>query len=481
MTTDVIATQQEELLPQPLGEFQPVDAWQGHVSQLFYDLKGGQVREYYQTFASADYRLAYALAEDYYVRALEREKKQAKRAELSASPRVLTIHEWGCGNGNLAACFLDRLKTLDKEGILYPRVHYVLIDTVDEILKSAKANPDLVKHQDQLTITCASVEDLQAFEDGTVDRIVCNELWSELPTKLLLKKSGELLEEHLRPNVSEKRLAEIADWSGCIQAFTERDVEALKGLPNLLEDLVWEREYHKVESKELPFRKTIAEFLKGIDDEILVPVNLGACATIKEAKRLLASDAMGFSSFDVGTADQMVLNDADKPCYAIHGGQFSFIVNFALLSEVATHLGVHGVMVEPQKEFIGRSLGTNVMSLMDLLASHPKLPKNEPWEIDALILNTIRVINQSYRSPYERTIEFPIRPETPSEQRETLEALLQSMKRDGIPDTIAYLTEEEVFGNITELEALGYEREVIQAAFMVPPQSVDYSHFFFPA
>ena len=63
----------------------------------------------------------------------------------------------------------------------------------------------------------------------------------------------------------------------------------------------------------------------------LVPVNLGACATIKEAKRLLAPDAIGFSSFDAGTADMNVLNDPEKPCYGQFGGQQSFMVNFALV------------------------------------------------------------------------------------------------------------------------------------------------------
>ena len=79
-----------------------------------------------------------------------------------------------------------------------------------------------------------------------------------------------------------------------------------------LDDLIWEREYHKVDWKDVPFRKTITEFMKAIDDEVLVPVNLGAFATLKEAKRLLAPDAVGFSAFDAGTADMAVLNDLDR-------------------------------------------------------------------------------------------------------------------------------------------------------------------------
>ena len=121
-----------------------------------------------------------------------------------------------------------------------------------------------------------NVEDLSSLADGSVDRIICNELWSELPTKLILRKAGDLSEEHLRPNVSESKLAEIQDWSGFVQAFDQRNTESLKTFPSFLEDLVWEREYHEVEAKTLSFRRrTITDFLKGVDEEVLVPVNVG--------------------------------------------------------------------------------------------------------------------------------------------------------------------------------------------------------------
>ncbi len=69
-----------------------------------------------------------------------------------------------------------------------------------------------------------------------------------------------------------------------------------------------------------------------------MPYNLGACQSLKEAKRLLAPNAAGFSSFDAGTVDHRVLNDPEKPCYTIQGGQFSFMVNFKLMEEVAKQL-----------------------------------------------------------------------------------------------------------------------------------------------
>ena len=467
-------TPDEDALPQLLGDFRPVDVWQSHMNKVFYGLKGHRLREYYQTFAAADFRLGYALAADYVNRVRTREKRRE-----TPSTSVLTIMEWGCGNGNLAACFLDRVMELDKDRTIYPRIKYYLIDSVETVLEGAKTNADLAKHQDRVTVMQADVQDLGTFGEGTVDRIFCNDLWNELPTKLLLRKSGDLMEEHLRPNLKETRLADFPDWVGFIQAFEQGDLEALNALPDFLEDIVWEREYHGAEAKEMSFRRIIMECMKDIDEEVLVPVNIGAASTLKEAKRLLAADGVGFSSFDAGTVDRMVLNDPEKPCYGLHGGQFSFMVNFALLKEVSSFVGGQPVTMELQKEFVGRSLGTNVISLMDLLASHPNQPKGDQWEMDLLILKTLDALNKTFKSAYQRKIEFPIHPETPSDKRSELEALLASIKLVGVPDTVAYLSEDDVLSARAELEALGYDRYGIQAAFAAPAQSVDYYHFSF--
>ncbi|WP_447970649.1 SAM-dependent methyltransferase [Nitrospira sp. M1] len=459
-----------DALPQIIGDFHPVDEWQMHINEVFYGLRGSRLREFYQTFASADYRLAYALAEDYYRRACQRAKN---------SPVILI--ELGCGNGNLAACFLDRLQALDADGRVYPLVHYHLIDKNEAVLNEARNNPDLVRHQGRFTVTRGDVADLTSFQDGTVDRILCNELWSELPTKLMFRKASNLHEEHLRPNVSESKLAEITDWAGFVKAFDQKDIEGLQAFPSFLEDLVWEREYHEIEAKSLAFRRTIAEFLKNIDDEVLVPVNTGAASTVKEAMRLLAPDAIGFSSFDAGTFDAHVLNDPEKPCYSVHGGQFSFMVNFALVEEIGRHLGAKSLVLESQREFVGNSLGANVLTLMDLMAAHPNLPNSSSWEFDAHVVRTLEAINASYDSPYTRRIEFPLRDDMPSDEKAKLHDMLSHTKSNGLPDMIAYVTETEIRKAQPALERLGYDSEGITMMLQSPPQLVDYTHFFLKA
>lgn len=466
--------QDADALPQLIGEYKPLDHWQTHLNQLFYGLRGDKLRSYYQTFASADFRLAHALAADYYERVVKRDK--AGRMTKDA-PR-LTILELGPGNGNLAACFLSHLKALDVQGTVYPRIRYIMADWEESMLSGAQAHPSLEEHRSHIEMHRGSVEHLKGIADASVDRIFSNELWNDLPTKLLAKHGGEVEEEYLRPNLSESLHAKIQEWSGFVLAFQEKNLAALKTFPPFLDELVWEKEYRKVEWKSVPYRKLIVEFLQSIDQEVLVPINLGAFATLKEAKRLLAPDAIGFSAFDAGTRDMNVLNDPEKPCYGQFGGQYNFMVNFALVEAVAKHEGMAHTTFESQREFVGRSLNTNAITLMDLLATHPSAgPTLQAWEQDRLVLKTIRALNETFESPYRRRLEFPLGTHIPPEERETLGAILRSLKDNGIPDTVAYLTEEELMRAQKDLEAIGYDGTTIRIALSAPPSTIEYCHF----
>lgn len=474
--------QDADALPQLIGEYKPLDQWQTHLNQLFYGLRGDKLRSYYQTYASADFRLGHALAADYYERVTKRDKagnrQQSLVDRIADDESRLTVLELGVGNGNLAACFLSHLKALDKQGTIYPRVRYVMVDWQQTVLDGALAHPELAVHREQVETHQGSVEHLAEIAEASVDRIICNELWNDLPTKLLAKHSGEVEEEYLRPNLSESLHANIQDWSTFVLAFQEIDLATLKTFPSFLDELVWEKEYRKVEWKDAPYRKTIVEFLQSIDQEVLVPVNVGAFATLKEAKRLLAPDAIGFSAFDAGTGDMKVLNDPEKPCYGQFGGQYNFMVNFALIQAVAKHLGIKHTTLESQREFVGRSLNTNVITVMDLLAVHPSAgPKLQAWEQDRLVLQTIKALNETFTSSYRRRIDFPLSTDMPPEERETSNAILRFLKDDGIPDTVAYLTEEELTRAQQDLEAIGYDRNTIRMALNAPPSPIEYCHF----
>ena len=81
-----------DALPQLIGDYKPVDQWQVHINRLFYRFRGDQVRSFYQTFASADYRLAHALASDYYK---SREREKTFRRQASSSGEMRRIHPPG--------------------------------------------------------------------------------------------------------------------------------------------------------------------------------------------------------------------------------------------------------------------------------------------------------------------------------------------------------------------------------------------------
>jgi putative S-adenosyl-L-methionine-dependent methyltransferase len=465
--------QDADALPQLIGDWKTVDQWQAHVNELFYRVRGDQIRNFYQTYASADYRLAHALATDYFEKVTVRDKASGG----TPHPLPLTVVELGPGNGNLAACFLSHLNMLDRERRIYPRVRYLLVDWEQAVLEAATKHPGLAAHQERIQTIRSTVDHLAELPDGSVDRIFCNELWNDLATKLLSRQGSDVEEEYLRPNLSESLHPKIDDWAGFIRAFESKDAEQLKRFPPFFEDLVWEREYRPVEWKDVPYRKTITEFLRRIDEQVVVPVNIGAYLTIREAKRLLAPNAVGFSSFDAGTADLKVLNDPDKPCSGQFGGQQSFMVNFALAEAVAQQVGSVEVSIESQREFIGRSLNTNVLTVMDLLATHPSAGrKMKSWEQDRLILMTISALNKTYESPYVARLDFPVRAEIPADERERILALAQDLKPSGVPDTVAYLTEEELLRASSDLEEIGYEPQAFQIALSAPPAPVDYFH-----
>src|SRR5438034_213593 len=437
-------TAHEETPPQLIGEFKPVDDWQAHINAIFYALRGGQVRDYYQTMASADYRLAHALAVDYY-------DHTTKHPNL---PPRLVVQEWGCGNGNLAACFLTHLKALDSAGAIYRRTRYVLVDANRDALLAAVAHPDLQSHRERVTTLQADAQDLAGVKDGSVHWMHCNELWNELRTKVILRKEGEIIEEQVRPNLSDAKTKEFDDWSAFVRVFEAKDIAALKGGPSFLDEIIWEKDYLPIDWKRVPYRKTLTDFMKQIDELVIVPANFGAFATIKEAQRLLAPGGR-FTSLDAGTSDKAVLSSPDKPCYGFYGGQYSFIVNFALCDEVARHLGIKEIAIEPQQEFVSRMLGVNVLTVVDLLETHPSLVRLKSWEQDRLLLQTLKALDGGYRSPYHRAIDFPIRAEMPDPQKREVQALLESLPPTGGPETVADLNEEQVLGGLLGLEVLG--------------------------
>ena len=76
----------------------------------------------------------------------------------------------------------------------------------------------------------------------------------------------------------------------------------------------------------------------------------------------------------------------------------------------------------------------------------------------------------------ETAIEFPIGQDMPSEERDVLQALVLQLKPAGVPDTVAYITEEELMRASKDLEEVGYDPQSFLIALTAPPSPVDYFH-----
>ena len=259
-----------------LGEFKPSDQWQTHVNSIFYGIKGPEIHNHFQTYVSLDHRLAHALAEDFFKHTV------GKKPE----GRVWTIQEWGVGNGNLAGCFLSRLKEIDFNQQVYPFIHYILCDESEEILKGARANPRLQKHEGRFSTVKIHAEHLDCFRSKSVTKIISNEIWDDLATKVLLKKENQFYEEYLCPYLP-------SDFPGInekifLQQFQNKDLLELAQRPSFLEAIYWERDFQRVELSDWPFSNTLQKHSQNLKDEIPMPINTGAFAALKKARELLA-------------------------------------------------------------------------------------------------------------------------------------------------------------------------------------------------
>ena len=450
-----------------LGDFKPSDQWQTHVNSIFYGIKGPEIHNHFQTYVSLDYRLAHALAEEFY------------KHTVGEKPvdRVWNIHEWGVGNGNLAGCFLSRLKEIDFNQQVYPFIHYILCDESEEILKGARANPRLQQHEGRFSTVKIHAEHMDCFRSKSVTKIISNEIWDDLATKVLLKKENQFYEEYLCPHLP-------SDFPSVneeifLQQFQNKDLLELAQRPSFLEAIHWERDFQRVELSDWPFSNTLQKHSQNLKDEIPMPINTGAFAALKKARELLAPNNLGYTGFDYGMLDLKDLNQEGRPYFNLYGGQYTFMVNFPLLEEVGREIGFSEVNREYQNDFVKRSLDAEVSGVVDLVQNHPQVANMPGWDRDILMLRTLQALNAVYHSPYPGKLEYPPMPGTPKKQRKQILQLAKNLSARGVPDTVAYVTKEEVFAALKPLRKLGYREKDIESAFHSTPLPVSFIHIQF--
>ncbi|MBT5470639.1 MAG: hypothetical protein HOK41_08545 [Nitrospina sp.] len=451
----------------PLGEFKPSDQWQTHVNSIFYGIKGPEIHNHFQTYVSLDHRLAHALAEDFFKHTVGKQPEGL----------VWTIQEWGVGNGNLAACFLSRLQEIDFNKQVYPFIHYILCDESEEILKGTQANPRLQQHEGRFSTVRIDAEHLDCFRPKSVTKIISNEIWDDLATKVLLKHENQFYEEYLCPHISPDFLNE--DMQAFIQQFQQKNLEELAKLPSFLDAIHWERDFQRVELSDWPFAKVLQTHSQNFKDEIPMPINTGAFAALEKAKELLTSNSQGYTGFDYGMLEFQDLNQEGRPYFNLYGGQYTFMVNFPLLEDVGREIGFSEITREYQNNFVKRSLDEEVSGVVELVQNHPQVANMPGWDRDILMLRTLQALNTVYHSPYSGKLNYPAMPGTPKKQRKQISQLAQNLSARGVPDTVAYVTKEEVLAALKPLRKLGYREKDIEAAFHSPPAPVSFIHIQF--
>lgn len=451
--------------PQILGKFDTTDKWQAHINKIFYGLKGPAIHSHFQTFVSQDHRLSHALAEDYYQHAI----KSVKR------PGIIYVQELGIGNGNLASCFLNHLKEIDRDGIVYQKTHYIPCDYSWEIIKGIKEKAELQKHSGRFSIVQLSAYNLGCFKENRTFKLISNELWDDLKTKVFVKMKGNVVEEYLQPRIEAEYLHGIEDLDGFVRDFNTGALERLKNYPSFINNIIWEKEYRPVDWTGISYGRIIRTMFKNIEESIDVPINVGAIKTIESAYSLL-QEGGSYSAFDYGLMNFDTLNNPDTECHNLYGGQYTFLVNLPLIEKVARFIGFKKVLLEKQHHFIQRCMGERMISLVELIETHPDFYTFQPWERDLLFLKTMQRLNKKYSSPYKRSIEITVQEDAPEEAREAIKELSGSLKPDGVPDTVAYISEGEVFSVINELLKLGYMENSLRDIFYKRERKVDYFH-----
>ena len=173
------------------------------------------------------------------------------------------------------------------------------------------------------------------------------------------------------------------------------------------------------------------------------------------------------------------LNKEGRPYFNLYGGQYTFMVNFPLLEEVGLEIGFSEVQKEYQNEYVKRSLKSEVVGVVDLVQNHPQVAQMTGWDRDILMLRTLKALNSVYYSPYSGKLEYPPMPGTPKKQRKLILQLAKSLSAHGVPDTVAYVTKEEVFTALKPLRKLGYREKDLEASFQSPLPPVSFIHIQF--
>ena len=167
----------------------------------------------------------------------------------------------------------------------------------------------------------------------------------------------------------------------------------MKNCPHVLPLIFWEKAYQRVDIDDWPLTEVLQAHVNLLENEIPVPVNLGALATLERARYLLSNDGLGYTGIDYGMHSLRELNQPERPYFNLYGGQYTCMVNFELLCDWARAGGFSSVEKEYQHLYVGKHLQNKFISVLELVQTPHNAPDMPPWDRDILMLKTLPILN----------------------------------------------------------------------------------------
>ncbi|MEM2948844.1 MAG: SAM-dependent methyltransferase [Candidatus Bilamarchaeaceae archaeon] len=274
------------------------EEFQRQRNKKYYVTRGLDFLKDFKTFAGDKYFIS-ALAKDFYARV----KKKG----------TINIYEMGIGAGTLFVSFMLSLRRLDAT---FPeRIVYHLCDISEELVRNA------VKRGDAFGFNTDGIvyDGLPTFVKNA-DYILSNELYSDLPAKLLMNDDGEIKELY------------IDDRKHFFKKFADGDIRA---------------------------------YMKRMPNGYIIPVNEHAKKHLLTCKKGLRAGGW-LDIFDYGFASPSSITELPQKMwnasiYREFGGQITTDLNFHYIAQ-----GLNAT-IEPQKEFVERILGKHLIEDIDAM------------------------------------------------------------------------------------------------------------------
>jgi len=150
-------------------------------------------------------------------------------------PEIITIQEWGAGDGYSASVFLNRMKELDQENATdyYSRINYILLDYSSQVVKDLFRAPHLATHRNHTKIIQADILDSQSLQGLKPALLIrANLLLNSLPAKIVEIKDGIAHEVEARAYIDMEENETINGYTlENIKRFIQNgNIETLKSL-----------------------------------------------------------------------------------------------------------------------------------------------------------------------------------------------------------------------------------------------------------